>query len=287
MIPAAFDYERATSIDDALARLQRAGGGAKLIAGGHSLVPLMKLRLSEHPHLIDIARIPELAGIRERDGDIEIGAATVHHDIATSALIRDRCPMLAEAASEIGDPQVRHRGTLGGSLAHADPAADYPAVVLALDANINLRGPKGARAVPARDFFLGLCTVDLAAAEIIVSVGFKPVRSAGYSKLHQRASHFAIVGVAAALTVADATIKAARIGLTGAGSHAVRLAKAEAALTGRALSDETIRAASQVAGSELATVNADLHAGEGYRRAMIPVFTRRALEKARSRAESR
>ena len=287
MIPAAFEYERATSIDDALARLQRADGAAKLIAGGHSLVPLMKLRLSEPARLIDIARIPELAGIRERDGDIEIGAATVHHDVATSALIRHRCPMLAEAASEIGDPQVRHRGTLGGSLAHADPAADYPAVVLALDATIQLRGPKGEREVPARNFFKDLLTVDLAADEIIVSVRFRPVRSSGYSKLHQRASHFAIVGVAAALTVADATIQAARIGLTGASPHAVRLAKVEAALTGRQLSDEIIQSASKLAGSELASVNADLHAGEEYRRAMIPVFTRRALEKARSRTESR
>ena len=186
MIPAAFEYERATSIDDALARLQRAKGAAKLIAGGHSLVPLMKLRLSEPARLIDIARIPELAGIRERDGDIEIGAATVHHDVGTSALIRHRCPMLAEAASEIGDSQVRHRGTLGGSLAHADPAADYPAVVLALDATIQLRGPKGEREVPARNFFKNVLTVDLAADEIIVSVRFRPVRSAGYSKLHQR-----------------------------------------------------------------------------------------------------
>jgi carbon-monoxide dehydrogenase medium subunit len=285
MIPAAFDYERATSIDDALARLQRAGGDAKLLAGGHSLVPLMKLRLSEPAHLIDIARIPELAGIRERDGEIDIGAATVHHDVATSDLLQSRCPMLAEAAAEIGDPQVRHRGTLGGSLAHADPAADYPAVVLALDATIHLRGPKGARAVPARDFFKDLCTVDLATDEIIISISFKPVRSAAYSKLHQRASHFAIVGVAAALTLSDSTIQAARIGVTGATTHAVRLAKVEAALTGRPISDEVIRLASELAGSELPTVNADLHAGEKYRRAMIPVFTRRALEKARSRSE--
>ena len=170
MIPAAFDYERATSIDDVLARLQRAAGAAKLIAGGHSLVPMMKLRLTEPPHLIDIARIPELSGIRQDDGAIEIGAATVHHEVATSPLLRDHCPMLAEAAAEIGDQQVRNRGTLGGSLAHADPAADYPAVVLALDAMIQLRGPRGTRTVAARDFFKDLLTVDLAADELIVSV---------------------------------------------------------------------------------------------------------------------
>lgn len=283
MIPAAFDYERATSIDDALARLQRAAGAAKLIAGGHSLVPMMKLRLTEPPHLIDIARIPELSGIRQDDGAIEIGAATVHHEVATSSLLRDHCPMLAEAAAEIGDQQVRNRGTLGGSLAHADPAADYPAVVLALDAMIQLRSPRGTRTVAARDFFKDLLTVDLAADELIVSVRFAPVRSAAYSKLRQRASHFAIVGVAAALDVTGDTVRGARIGLTGASTHAQRLTRAEAALIGQRLSDETLRAASALAGSDVAVVNADIHAGEDYRRAMIPVFTRRALEKARQR----
>jgi carbon-monoxide dehydrogenase medium subunit len=283
MIPAAFDYERATSIDDALARLQHAGGTAKLIAGGHSLVPLMKLRLSEPARLIDIARIPELAGIRQHDGSIEIGAATVHHEIATSALVREQCPMLAEAAAEIGDPQVRNRGTLGGSLAHADPAADYPAVVLALDATIQLRSASGARTIAGRDFFKDLLTVDLAADELIVSVRFTPVRSAAYSKLRQRASHYAIVGVAAALDVTGDTIRGTRIGLTGAGTHAQRLTNVEAALSGQKLSDETIRAAAALAGSDVGVVNADIHGSEDYRRAMIPVFTRRALEKARQR----
>jgi carbon-monoxide dehydrogenase medium subunit len=283
MIPASFDYERATSIDDALTRLQRAAGAAKLIAGGHSLVPLMKLRLSEPPRLIDIARIPELSGIRQHDGAIEIGAATVHHEVATSPLLRDHCPMLAEAAAEIGDQQVRNRGTLGGSLAHADPAADYPAVVLALDAMIQLRGPRGARTVAARDFFKDLLTVDLATDELIVSVRFAPVRSAAYGKLRQRASHYAIVGVAVALSLTGDTIRWARVGLTGASTHAQRLTRVEAALTGQRLSDETIRAASALASSDVAVVNADIHAGEDYRRAMIPVFTRRALEKARLR----
>ncbi len=283
MIPTAFEYERATSVDDALAKLQAANGGGKFIAGGHSLVPLMKLRFSEPGHLIDIARIPDLAGIRERDGLIEIGAATVHHDVATSSLLRERCPMIAEAAAEIGDQQVRNRGTLGGSLAHSDPAADYPAVVLALDAEIHLKGSAGARVVRARDFFLDLLTVDLQPDEIIVCVRFAPVKSAAYAKLHQRASHYAIVGVAAALEVKDARIHSSRIALTGASSHAVRLASVEEALQGKAVSDDTIEAASAHAGSDLALVNSDLHAGEAYRRAMIPVFTRRALDKARQR----
>ncbi|HET9362571.1 MAG TPA: FAD binding domain-containing protein, partial [Vicinamibacterales bacterium] len=215
MIPTAFDYQRATSIDDALAKLKAAGGG-KLLAGGHSLVPLMKLRLSQPGTLIDIARIPGLAGIREKDGLIEIGAATTHRDVAASELLRRVCPMIADAAGEIGDPQVRNRGTLGGSLAHADPAADYPAAMLALDAEVHLKGPKGWRKVKASSFFQGLFTVDLAADEIIVGIQFTPIKAAAYAKLHQRASHFAIVGVAAALEVKGGVIQSARIGLTGA-----------------------------------------------------------------------
>ena len=150
MIPAAFRYERAASLDDALARLAAAGGGGKLIAGGHSLVPLMKLRLSEPSVLIDVARVPGLAGIRETGGRIEIGAGTTHHDVAASPLLRGRCPSVADTAAEIGDPQVRNRGTLGGSLAHADPAADYPAILLALEADFHLKGPAGWRVVAAR-----------------------------------------------------------------------------------------------------------------------------------------
>ena len=137
MIPTAFDYQRASSLDDALARLQAAGGDAKFLAGGHSLIPLMKLRLSEPKVLIDIARIPGLSGIREKDGRIEIGAGTTHAEVAASALLREKCPVVAETAAEIGDPQVRNRGTLGGSLAHADPSADYPAAMLAVDAEIH------------------------------------------------------------------------------------------------------------------------------------------------------
>ncbi len=174
MIPSAFDYERATSVDDAVARLAAAGGAGKLIAGGHSLVPLMKLRLNEPGTLIDIARIPELAGIREADGAIEIGAGTVHHAVATSPLLRERCPVVAETAATIGDPQVRNRGTLGGSIAHADPAADYPATLLALDAEVRIQGPRGARTVAARDFFQDLFTVDLAGDELITAVRFAP-----------------------------------------------------------------------------------------------------------------
>ncbi len=285
MISTAFEYARATSLDDALAKLRAANGEGKLIAGGHSLVPLMKLRLSEPKVLIDIARIPGLSGVTEKDGLIEIGAGTVHHDVASSDLLRRTCPVLADAAAEIGDPQVRNRGTLGGSLAHADPAADYPAVILALDADINVKGPGGSRVIKAQDFFVAMFTVDLRADEIITAVQFKPVKAAAYAKLHQRASHFAIVGVAAALNVSKGLIQSARVGLTGASSHATRLIEVEEALVGKAASGDSIEAAAQLAGNGLTDVNSDLHASEEYRRAMIPVFTRRALARALARAD--
>ncbi len=283
MIPTAFEYERATSLDDALAKLAAAGGAGKLIAGGHSLVPLMKLRLSEPTVLIDIAHIPDFAGIREADGRIEIGAGTTHHDVATSALLRDRCPAVAETAALIGDQQVRNRGTLGGSLAHADPAADYPAVMLAVDADFHLKGPHGWRAVKARDFFVGMLTVDLGPDEILARVTFAPARAAAYAKLHQRASRFAIVGVAAALEVRDGMIASARIGLTGASSSPSRLANVEAALTGRSATSGTLSAATGIAGDAVEDLNEDIHASADYRRAMIRVFTRRALDGALAR----
>lgn len=284
MITTPFEYSRATSLDEALAKLDAAQGAAKLIAGGHSLVPLMKLRLSEPTMLIDIGRIPALSRITAGDDTIEIGACTVHNDVASSALLRETCPMLTEAAADIGDPQVRNRGTLGGSLAHADPAADYPAVMLALDAEIHVKGPGGWRIVKAHDFFQGLFTVDLAPNEIIAAIKFTPVRAAAYAKLHQRASRFAIVGVAAALDVHGGVIRGARVGLTGASSHAIRLREVEEALAGKTPSMENIESAALLAGKGVTDVNSDIHAGEKYRRAMIPVFTRRALAGALARA---
>ena len=244
----------------------------------------MKLRLSEPTTLIDIARIPGLSGITEKDGKIQIGAATTHHAVATSSLLADKCPALAETAATIGDPQVRNRGTIGGSLAHADPAADYPAILVALDAEIHIKGKGGWRAVKASDFFQGLFTVDLQPEEIIAGVQVKPQKGAAYAKLHQRASHFAIVGVGASLEVSGGTISAARVGLTGASTHAIRLAAVEAALAGKPLSDATIAAAAAVAGDGLDDLNSDIHASADYRRQMIKVFTKRALDVARARA---
>jgi carbon-monoxide dehydrogenase medium subunit len=203
--------------------------------------------------------------------------------VATAALLRDKCAALAETAETIGDPQVRNRGTIGGSLAHADPAADYPAILLALDAEIHIKGKGGWRAVKAADFFQGLFTVDLQPEEIIAGVQVKPQKTAAYAKLHQRASHFAIVGVAASLEVSGGKVSAARVGLTGASTHAMRLANVEAALAGKALSDDTIAAAAAVAGDGIDDINADIHASADYRRAMIKVFTARALKQAAAR----
>jgi carbon-monoxide dehydrogenase medium subunit len=284
MISAPFDYVRATSLEDAFAKIRASNGAGKFIAGGHSLVPVMKLRLSEPAVLIDIARIPGLSGIRQQGDTIEIGAATVHHEVATSALLQKVCPMLAEAAATIGDPQVRNRGTLGGSLAHADPAADYPAAMIALDADIQIQGAKGARTVKAADFFRALFTVDLASDELIVGIRFKPVKAAAYAKLHQRASHFAIVGIAAALQVSGGVIQSARIGITGAAAHATRLTAVESALAGKPASRESIAAAARNAGGALKDVNSDLHASEEYRRAMVEVFVERALTEALARS---
>jgi carbon-monoxide dehydrogenase medium subunit len=282
VIPTEFDYHRATSLDDALAKI--AGGGAKLLAGGHSLIPLMKLRLSEPGSLIDIARIPELSGIREQDGRIEIGAGTVHHAVATSALLMERCPLVSEAAAAIGDPQVRNRGTLGGSLAHADPSADMPAVMVALDADIHLRRASGSRVVKAGAFFQDLFTVDMQTDEILTAVSFTPVKASAYAKLYQKASHYAIVGVAAALEVNGGTIAAARVGLTGASTHAVRLTAVEQALVGQPATAAAAEQASQGAGDGVESINSDLHASEDYRRAMIGVFVKRALLGALARA---
>ena len=283
MIPMPFDYDRATTLDEAVAKLAAANGGAKVIAGGHSLVPLMKLRLAEPKVLIDIARIPSLSGIREKAGGMEIGAGTVHHDVAVSALLQHECPVVADAAASIGDPQVRNRGTLGGSLAHADPSADYPAAMLAVDAEIDIKGPRGWRTVKVTGFFRDLFTVDLAADEILVGVRFNPVRTSAYCKLFQRASHFAIVGVAAALEISNGKVQAARIGLTGAGPTAIRLTRVEQALVGQPASKDAFAEATKNAGADVPVVNSDIHASGDYRRAMIAVFARRALEGALGR----
>ena len=283
MIPTSFEYARAGSVAEALSLLSDGGDEAKLLAGGHSLIPIMKQRLAEPGLLIDIGGIAELKGISCDGAEVSIGSGTTHAELAGSDLLRSYAPIVAETAAEIGDPQVRNRGTIGGSLAHADPGADLPAVLVALNAQIDLQGPDGQRSVAAEDFFQDILTVDLREDEILTGVRFNGRRSAAYAKLEQRASRFALVGVAAALDMVGGVCRSASVAVTGASSHAQRLGGVEAALSGAALPSGAA-AAAEGAGDGLEFVNADLHGSEEYRRAMVAVIARRAIEEAAARA---
>ena len=259
------------------------------MAGGHSLIPLMKLRFSQPDRLVDIMHVPGLAGIWERNGQVGIGATTRYVELERSRILQDVLPVVAEAAGEIGDPQVRHRGTIGGSLAHADPAADLPAVMVALDAFLDIVGPQGRRRVQAEDFFQGFFTVDLAEGELITEMRMLPRRTAAYAKLHQKASHFALVGVAAALEIeagngAGGVCRGARVAVTGLSTHAQRLRGVEASLIGERLAEESIRAAAERAPEGIEEINDDLHGSAEYRREMAKVFAARAIRRAAARA---
>lgn len=287
MYPAKFDYYRANSVAEAVSLLQQHGEGARVLAGGHSLLPLMKMRLAQPSVLIDIGRVTDLRGISARaDGGARVGAMTTHTEIAASQELQ-RYQGLIDAASIIGDVQVRNRGTIGGSLAHSDPGADYPAIVLALEATINTAGPSGSRAIPADEFFVGLLATALEAGEIITSVDF-PAQAANtasaYAKFENPASGYAIVGVAARVTVGDdGNARNVRVAVTGAADSASRLREVESALEGQPLTADNIAAAAQPAGQGL-TFNSDIHASEEYRAHLTKVLTRRALEKAAERA---
>jgi carbon-monoxide dehydrogenase medium subunit len=285
MIPASFDYVVPTSVAETVRLLQQHGDEAKIIAGGHSLLPTMKLRLAAPGVLIDIGKIAELRGIVVTDR-VSIGALTTHHMIATSDALRTACPILPECAAVIGDIQVRNRGTLGGSLAHADPAADWPPVMLALDAQISLMGPNGTRTLNAEDFFVDLLMTALEPEEVLTRVDLPTLgagEGAAYVKLPHPASRYAVVGAAAYVTFASGNVTAARIGITGAGVRAERQPAAESLLVGSDGGAEAIAAAAAQSGSAM-DVLGDIHAGEEYRRAMINVYTRRALTQAVARA---
>lgn len=280
MFPAPFDYHRPASLTEAIALLAQHGENAKLLAGGHSLLPSMKLRLAQPKVLIDIGRIGDLDYIREQGGRIAIGAMATHHDIEASELLRAQCPLLPELAACIGDVQVRNRGTLGGSLAHADPAADWPAAVLALNAEIEVIGPQGSRVIPAAEFFLDLFQTALSPSEVLKEIRFPTTqKSAAYVKFAQKASGFAIAGVAA---VVNAQGKNVAVGITGIGSKAYRAHGLEADLRGKALSDEAIQAASEKATDDIDALN-DLHASAEYRLHLGRVLAKRALLLARDR----
>jgi len=285
MIPSAFDYYAPDSLDEAL-KLLAEQPEAKLLAGGHSLLPMMKLRLAAPRAVVDLGRVPGLRHLGE-DGDrIVVGAMTTHAEIEKSELLRRRAPLLAEAAAEIGDVQVRNRGTIGGAAAHADPAADYPAALLALDAEFVLVGGRGTRTIAAKDFFLDMLTTALQAGEILTEIRFAadaPHTGSAYKKLHQPASGFAIVGVAARVRLDGGYCAAAAVGVTGVAPKPYRAAAVERVLVGQTLDAKRIAQAAAKAAEGIEPL-ADLHASARYRRAMAKVFTRRALTAAFDRA---
>jgi carbon-monoxide dehydrogenase medium subunit len=250
---------------------------AKILAGGHSLVPLMKLRLAAPGMLIDLGRVAELKGISQDGGRVRIGAMTTHAEVAASSVVQQSAPALAQAAHEIGDRQVRARGTIGGSLAHSDPAADLPAAMLALDGQIVARSTRGERTILVDEFFVDLLTTALEPDEIITAVTVAVSPRSAYIKFPNPASHYAIVGVGVSVQ-GNGTISATRIGVTGAAAMAYRATAAEAALAGKPLSAQSIAAAADAAydGRELL---GDIHASAEYRAALVKVMTRRALEK--------
>jgi aerobic carbon-monoxide dehydrogenase medium subunit len=286
MYPASFEYHRAASAKEAVALLGKYGAEAKLIAGGHSLLPLMKLRLAQPRHLIDVRRIPELCFIREDRGAVVVGAATPHAVLEASALLQKVLPILSEAAGQIGDAQVRNLGTLGGSLAHADPTADLPAVALALGAEVVTLGPKGARTLAADDFFVELMTTALLPDEILTEVRF-PAQAKGtagaYEKYPHPASRFAVVGVAAQLTLQGGKVTAARVAITGLSTKAHRAKAVEAALQGKPADEATLSAAAAKAVDGL-KLRSDAQLSEAYRRSLAVTFTLKALSRAAKRA---
>lgn len=287
MIPAAFAYSRPGSIDEALSMLAEGGGSAKVIAGGQSLLPLLKLRVASAERLVDIGRLQELRGIRDWNGGIALGALTTYREVLESDLCR-RFPILAEAIRDVGDVQVRNRGTLGGSIAHADPASDFPAVAIALGADIVLRSRGGERVVAAEEFLQGAFTTDLRDDEILTEVRIPALTAAAgtaYVKLEQPASGYSIVGVAAVMarpTGPNMEGAVLRLGITGVGDVAYRATAVEASLGASDWSEAAVRAAADHA-ADGHHVASDIHADQTYRTAMARVYTRRAIQTASAR----
>jgi len=288
MFPAQFDYVAAKSLDEALTLLAKNQDNAKLLAGGHSLLPAMKLRLAQPQMLIDISRIKDLSYIREEGGRLRIGAMTTHYQIESSAMLRSICPLLPETATHLGDMQVRNRGTIGGSIAHADPAADWPAAVLALGAELVAVAPGKERVIKAEEFFTELMTTALGSGEILKEIRITPPRGRfgqAYRKFRHPASGFAVVGAAVTLEL-DGSGKcvSAGIGITGVSTKPYRASAAEKMLAGNALDAKSIGAAAAKAAA-VENANTDLFASGEYRRHLAEVYTRRALEEAAQRAK--
>lgn len=288
MIPTQFDYLTPATLDEAVGLLTQHADDAKILAGGHSLIPAMKLRLAMPQILIDIGRIKDLSYIREEGGQLRIGAMTTHYQIESSDQLRDTCPILPECAAQIGDAQVRNKGTFGGSLAHSDPAADWPAVAIALGAEIVAVSANGERVISADDFFVDMLTTKLEPGEILREIRI-PVPQGhfgqAYLKMPQPASGFAVVGVAVHLSRdAGGTCESASIGITGVASKAYRASGAEAAIKGSALDEQAIATAAQTAADGV-SINGDIYASESYRTHLAQVYTRRAIQAAASRAK--
>lgn len=287
MYPAQFEYVAPESLDEAIKLLAESGGEAKILAGGHSLLPAMKLRLAQPAKIIDLRKVPGLNEIKVDANGTTIGAMVTHADVARSPEIQRALPALAEAAAVVGDLQVRNRGTLGGSLAHSDPAGDPPAPFLALDGSVVVKGPNGERTISATDFFVDILTTSLAEDEIVTAVTF-PVLASGtgtaYVKFDHPASHYALTGVAAAVKLgSDGNVESVKVGVTGVGAKAYRATGVEETLVGKgadAIADAASHAADGI------DCNDDIHASAEYRAHLAVVFTRRALQAAFSRASS-
>lgn len=281
MIPTAFDYEAPETVEDAVRLLAEGGDDVKVLAGGQSLIPVMKLRLAGPELIVDLGRIDGLRGIREDADDLVIGAMTPHHGVASSGLIREHAALLAEAASTVADPQVRHRGTFGGALVHADPAGDLPAPALALGASFEITGPGGSRTVPAAEFFVDLFTTAVGEDEILTAVRVPKHTGwgAAYEKFVRVSQQWSIVAVAATVRLDGSSIAEAKLGLTNMGSTPVRPEAAEQALIGVSPVAEAVEAA--VAGvADGTTPPEDLNGSADYRRHLARVLTRRAVLRA-------
>lgn len=287
MRPAEFEYHESRTVEEALGLLESCGEGTKVLAGGLSLVPTMKLRLSEPKHIVDITRIPTLSYVVENsDGGLRIGALTTYSTLATSKLLQSRCPILAEVAAIIGDPQVRNRGTIGGNLCHADPASDIAPVILALDAELNTTSRKGGRTIKAADFFVDLFTTPLGPAELLTEITIPPMRpktGSSYMKLNQRKGDFGIVSAASVITLEGKNVNAVSVALGAVASTPVRAVKTEKILKGNALTDEQIAKASNAASAGIHP-GTDVHATAEYRTEMVKVLVKRTLMEAIKRA---
>jgi len=287
MFAPSFDYYRAGAVREALALMQQ-HPGAKFLAGGHSLIPLLKLRLTAPTALIDIGRIPELKGIASSGGTIRIGALTTHAELATSPVLTAECPMLCDAAGHIGDAQVRNCGTIGGNVAHADPASDLPTVLVALDARFVVASSKGERTVSASEFFQGMMTTALDASEILTAIEVpskKTGQGMAYIKFSHPASRYAVIGAAAVVTMKGGSCEAAQVAIGGLVPVPARLRDVEAAVKGaRPSQDVTAKAAAEATKQLGGDILGDVFASAEYRKAIAPVYVKRALAAAFQRA---